>query len=373
MQMYVDMLNEQDDNVKLYALRKLVENGVGVDCIEFLEKNIVNFSDEVKSKVIDILNSNKSEFINKYALANIFSENSQEVICNLLISLTIEKSDESFRIIKSFLHNESNIIRAKAVEAMFESGFKNIIEHILPMTKDNDPLVRINAYYVLFEKSGEEFFDNIVEESKSKDENVRAYVALILSKLLCKRKFSVIQELLKDVSPIVRKNAVISMRKERNITYMKYFVDTFITEKNKEVLEEIVYSMKELDKDKSVLMLERVMVDNKSKTLLKNFLWALGKLRNEKALIILKKNLLDSDEEIRACSIDSLGEFNNRKLVDVMLPYLNDRSEEVKLSAAKVLWKFGVMNAYSSLKKMLGSGSDSIKRKASIILALMGI
>lgn len=373
MLIYLNMLKEKDDNVKLYSIRKLNECVLDDECVDEIYNIMVDSKGFIKIKLIDLLNRLEYKKVCDYAIRNVFNEKDVKLRSVLVKSLGIGINGENSNMISKFLTDEDPRVRANAVEALLNNGIKNVNDFIEPMRTDINHRVRVNVYYALYEKSGEFYYKDLIRLSKSENKYERAAIAYILSKIESKKNFSILISLLRDEEAIVRKNAVKSLKADKNITYLKYFIDLFTKERDLSVKKELLEAMQVIDKEKSVRMLIDKIDENSSEKLISEINKAFGVLKSDKAMMFLNNNLKRSESVIRASAIEALGKYKDRSTVNVLLPFLNDNDENVKIVAAEVLWKFGITNAYTSLKKMMGNGNDKLRRKAKYILAMMGL
>ncbi|MFA5478556.1 MAG: HEAT repeat domain-containing protein [Candidatus Muiribacteriota bacterium] len=374
MNVYLKMLGENDDNIKLFALEKISASKMNEHTAAVLFSYINTVSPLVKVKIVTMLNDFKYIKMNEYSRKEIDSEKDPFVKATLVKSLGITGNTDNIPLIVKYLIDDNPRIRANAVEAVKCCGSRTVMELLIPMKDDVNHRVKMNIYLALYEAAGEDFFGDIVSFSKSDNYLLRASCAHALSKIHTKRVFPVLVSLLRDEEAVVRKNAVKAIGKEKNITYVKHFVEAFCRESDENVRNEIITAMLLTDVEKSVELLYRAVSELDNVEIKTNFIKALGVLKSDMGMSILTKYLKDGSDKIRCCAIDSLGAYGNKSIVEVLLPFLNDPSEDVQINAAKILWKFGIMNAYTSLKKMvLPDKNESIRKKARCVLALMGM
>ncbi len=367
------MLDENDENVKAYALKKLGEERLNDNVMKILLSKLNVNSDRTKVKMINILNQNGYMDTACYASKFIEREKDPYLISVMLKSLGIARSGEYVPNITAFLINSDDRVRANAVEALGMIRGGSIIDFIEPMKEDVSHRVKLNVLTILYEKRGEEAVKDFIRLSKHENKDIRAATAFSLHKVHSKKVFSVLISLLRDKEAIVRKNAVRSLMHDKNITYIKYFVEAFTREDDQSVMEEIIKALNSIDPEKAVQSLYKLVNYSMDEDFIVAFIRSLSILKCDMSVSILTKYLSHENSVIRENAVLSLGNYKDRKTVDVLLPYLHDRDADVKITAAKVLWKFGIMNAYTSLRKMLTVKDENIRKKAKYILALMGM
>ncbi|MGM0606998.1 MAG: HEAT repeat domain-containing protein [Candidatus Muiribacteriota bacterium] len=373
MNIYLQMLYEKDENVKLYALNKIKGKKLDQSGCEILFSALKNSTEAVQMILIDLLNKHQYLKISEYAVNNIEKTTSPLVKATLVKSLGIGGNADNIPYIVKNLIAENSRIRANAVESISQIKGKNLTEFLLPMKDDSNHRVRLNILYALYDYAGEEFFPEIVKFASSDNKMDRAACAHTLSRIHTKRVFPVLISLLKDDESIVRKNTVKALSGEKNITYLKHFISTFLIEKNENVKKELILAMAETDSNKAVETLYKKVKEKEYNHKYPDFLKALAQLKSDMSLSILTNALESSNPENRSAAIEAIGEYKNKNIVEILLPFLKDKDEEVQLNAAKILWKFGIMNAYTSLKKIMDNGNAKVKKKAKCILTLMGL
>jgi len=372
MNILVNMLKERDINVQLYAINKLAEKIQDDKVYKELYSLLESVPDKVKVKIITILNkANFCETVN-FAKKNIENEQNPFVRSALVKSLSIDKSGTNLPLIVRCLIDDDNRVRANALEALGNLKGRNVVDLLLPMKDDSQHRVRLNVLHVLYKQYDEAIFQEFAMLSKDDDKLVRSATAFTLSKIPSRKSFPLLLNLIKDVEPMVRRNAVIALSSEKNITYLKYFVDLYMKEEDNTVKKVLVNAMMVNDTEKSVDRLFRAAegLGDEGKW---RFCQALSIMKSDMSVSFLTKYLSSNNPKVRKECIEALGNYDQKDIIDLLLPYLNDPDEDVKLVAAKVLWKFGIMNAYTSLKKMVASRDENLKRKAKYVLSLMGL
>jgi|GEM_PF-6030371 len=372
MNIYVNMLKERDINVQLYAINKLSEERLDTPTLKELYEILENTPDKIKVRILTLLNRFNFEAAISYAKKNIEDEKNPFVRSALVKTLSIDRDGNNLPLIVRYLLDDDNRVRANAVEALGNLKGRNVVDLILPMKDDSQHRVRLNVLHILYRQHDEAVFQEFAKLSRHEDKLFRGATAYTLSRIPSRKSFPLLLNLIKDDEAMVRRNAVLALSVEKNITYLKYFVDLYMKEDDNSVKKALIKAMKVNDIEKSVERLFRA-AENLGDDGKWRFCQALSTMKSNMSVGFLTKYLPSGNPKVRKECIEALGNYEQKEIIDLLLPYLNDPDEDVKVVAAKVLWKFGIMNAYTSLKKMVTSRDDNLKRKAKYVLSLMGL
>lgn len=211
---YIDSFDTLDEvNKKRVGI--LIEK-MGPKTEEILYKEIKSTDIEIRRRVIEIIKYIKDKYKFKEIMKQAMKDPDKKIRASVVKFLVNVSDRELLLGFLKLLNDPDSRVRANTIEAFATvgaEGSKVPAELLYQFLKDEDNRIRANAIMALYQLGYKEVIDEVDEMLLSKSELMRASGVYAVGVLKAKEKRKIINSMLDDPSELVRKNIVITLYK----------------------------------------------------------------------------------------------------------------------------------------------------------------
>lgn len=384
-----ELYDADEDNVKaaIFSLGLIGEKSSEKELMNLLDLNpdlapdIIEALGMIKSKeaidkILKLMKPNKFNIIKEaaYALANIGNTKAaaelkkyinlkdEEVREAIYYSLYKIGDEESINLFLNGLEDKNTWVRYYSVKGIGRLKKIEAIPFLYKRLNDAEWNVVLAGLEALGNYSKIDI-GKIRFLKNSKNHHIRCKLAEILANFKEEEGISLIKQLLKDKSDMVKKSAVISLSKTNASEALKYAEKNY-NKSNWIVRVGIAEALANINNDKSLKILKK-MINDKDIRVKEAALEALGKFKNKDAEEIFSKCVNEEDFAIRAICAENLSKYNNKvyveKLVTALMKSVYEKEYESQQIIIKSLVSLDKEFALEIVKEMLNSENLGIR------------
>ncbi|MFW5781785.1 MAG: HEAT repeat domain-containing protein [Candidatus Muiribacteriaceae bacterium] len=245
MQKFLEMVQEDNIDRKLYAIKKLKEykdrkvvnalipllenespmvryltaqslGDIGdVEAGESLLKALVEPEDWVRLGIVEAIGQIRPEKASEMLIRYMNDEKDNKVKATIIKVLGFLNDEKVIPFIAEYLNSQDERIKANTIEALQNFNNSKIIELLTPFKNDRNNRVRANTALLFVKKGKSEGYDILYEMLEDRNEWMQASAVYALGEIGGEKEFSTLvsKDMFRDGSWSIRRNVIIALAK----------------------------------------------------------------------------------------------------------------------------------------------------------------